>query len=230
MYTVCTELNKSGNPYGLPDDNKVDPHLMKNTEWGAVAYLSQNTTYGKGSEVWINNSSDYITGNAGSSVSASSASGVTNAYNTSNGQNASTTGNVTGVYDMSGGAYEYVAAYVNNGHSSLTTYGSNLVNAAARYKDVYQATSTSGSDSQSGNYNLLTPTEKYGDAVYETSNSYTGSTSWYSDDSNFPYSNYPFFHRGSYYGNGSNAGLFVFYCSSGSYYSFRSFRVVLPVM
>ena len=231
IYTVCTELNKSGNPYGLnSSDSVVDPHLMKNTEWGAVAYLSQNTTYGKGSEVWINNSSDYITGNAGSSVSASSASGVTNAYNTSNGQNASTTGNVTGVYDMSGGAYEYVAAYVNNGHSSLTTYGSNLVNAAARYKDVYQATSTSGSDSQSGNYNLLTPTEKYGDAVYETSSSYSDSTSWYADYSYFPYSNSPFFVRGGYYNDGSFAGFISFNNNSGGSSSYYSFRVVLPVM
>ena len=29
---------------------------------------------------------------------------------------------------MSGGAWEYVAGYVNNGNSSLTSYGSSLVN------------------------------------------------------------------------------------------------------
>ncbi len=91
IFTVCINMNSSGNPYGLnTSDSVVDPHMMKNSEWGAVAYLSQNTTYGKGSEVWKNNSSTYITGNAGSSVIASSASGVTNAYNTTNGQQAST--------------------------------------------------------------------------------------------------------------------------------------------
>ena len=233
IYTVCTELNKEGNPYGLnTDDSKVDPHLMKNTEWGAVAYLSQNTTYGKGSEVWINPNSNFITGQAGSSVSASNTTS-TNEYNTTNGQNASTTGNVTGIYDMSGGAWEYVAAYVNNGHSNLTdeTLGKNVYEAEAKYKDVYQATSTSGSDSQSGNYNLSTPTNgKYGDAVYETSNSYSGSTSWYSDFSDFPYSYYPFFVRGGIYSFGSNAGLFNFSDYAGSNFSHFSFRVVLPVM
>ena len=41
---------------------------MKNDEWGAVAYLSKSK-YGKeNEEVWINNSSSYITGSAGNSA------------------------------------------------------------------------------------------------------------------------------------------------------------------
>ena len=161
IYTVSTEMNASGNPYGLStDDNEVDPHMMKNSEWGAVAYLSQNTTYGKGSEVTINSNGGYITG-GGNYVS-----------NTAQ----STTGNITGVYDMSGGAYEYVAGYVNSGN--LTSYGSKLVNAADKYKDVYKVTSDSGSN----NYNNAAPTVgqgvpnvntgRFGDATWETSNSY----------------------------------------------------------
>ena len=237
IFTVCTELNRSGNPYGLnTSDSVVDPHMMKNSEWGAVAYLSRNTTYGKGSEVWINNSSTYITGNAGNSVSAGSASGVTNAYNTGNGPQASTTGNVTGVYDMSGGAWEYVAGYVNNGNGNLTTYGSTLVNAADKYKDVYKVTS----DGQSNNYNNSQPTTglgkptkdtgHYGDAVWETSSSYSGSGSWYSDYSNFPNSSNPFFIRGGNYNNTSNAGVFNFNNNNGNNNSNNSFRVVLPVL
>ena len=237
IFTVCTELNRSGNPYGLnTSDSVVDPHMMKNSEWGAVAYLSRNTTYGKGSEVWINNSSTFITGNAGNSVSAGSASGTTNAYNTGNGPQASTTGNVTGVYDMSGGAYEYVAGYVNNGNGNLTTYGSTLVNAADKYKDVYKVTS----DGQSNNYNNSQPTTglgqptkdtgHYGDAVWETSSSYSGSGSWYSDYSGFPYSSGPFFFRGGYYNDTSVAGVFNFYNYIGDNGSNGSFRVVLPVL
>src|SRR5699024_1453712 len=66
IFTVCTNMNSSGNPYGLStSDSVVDPHMMKNSEWGAVAYLSQNKTYGKGNEVWINNNSTFITGRAG---------------------------------------------------------------------------------------------------------------------------------------------------------------------
>ncbi len=215
IYTVCTELNKTGNPYGLnTSDTAVDPHLMKNSEWGAVAYLSQNTTYGKGTEVTINDNSSYITA----------------AGNYKTNTNQSTTGNVTGIYDISGGAYEYVAAYVNNGSSILTTYGKNVYEAEARYKDVYKATSTSGSDSQSGNYNLLTPTEKYGDAVYETSSSYSDSTSWYADHSDFPGSLSPFFERGGGHLSDWAAGLFYFYYNRGNDNSGYSFRVVLPVM
>ena len=232
IFTACTELNREGNPYGLKtSDTEVDPHMMKNTEWGAVAYLSQNTTYGKGSEVWKNNSSDYITGNGGNSVNASPASRVTNEYNTSNGMQASTTGNIWGIYDMSGGASEYVAAYVNNENSYLTTYGEKLVNANEKYKDVYQATSTSGTDSQLDNYNLSTPIKgKYGEAVYETSNGYTGSKAWYSDGSNFPYSDKPFFTRGGPYNNISASGLFNLYIIDGFFNGAGSFRVVLTVM
>ena len=36
-------------------------HMMKNTEWGAVAYLS-HSAYGIGTELNINNNSDFITG------------------------------------------------------------------------------------------------------------------------------------------------------------------------
>ena len=226
IFKVCTAMNDSGNPYGLTEAS--DPHMMKNSEWGAVAYLSQNTTYGKGSEVWINNSSDFITGSAGNSVSAGTDTGTTNDYKSTQGQNASTTGNVTGVYDMSGGAWEYVAAYVNNGHSNLTTYGSSLVNAEAKYKDVY---SKGSSDSYSNNYAVSTPANgHYGDAVWETSNSGTSTNSWYSDCSDFPYTSFPFFLRGGSYYVVTTAGVFVFSYNTGDGDSYHSFRVVVPVL
>ena len=240
IYTVCTEMNRSGNPYGLSaDDNEVDPHMMKNSEWGAVAYLSQNATYGKGSEVWINNNSNYITGRAGNSTSQSysEAGAGEYAYNTQNGQQASTTGNITGVYDMSGGAYECVAAYANNGNSNSSTYGSNLINATDRYKDVYKVTS----DSQLDNYNNAAPTAgqgvpsvntgRFGDAVWETSSTYnSGSGSWYGDYSIIPYSNSLFFLRGGGYNDGSVTGVFFFDSYNGDGNSDYGFRVVVPVL
>ena len=233
-------MNAGGNPYGLnTSDSVVDLHMMKNSEWGAVAYLSQNTIYGKGSEVWINPNRNYITGQAGSSVSASITTSTSN-YKSGNGPQASTTGNVTGVYDMSGGAWEYVAGYVNNGHSYLNTYGSTLVGAAEKYKDVYRASSTSGSDNQQTNYNYAQPTTglgqptstsgHYGDAVWETSGTYSSSSgSWYSDYSYFPYTGFPFFGRGGYYSVGSGAGVFYFNDAYGGADSARGFRVVLPL-
>ena len=214
IYDVCKNYNSA-----------LNSHMMKNDEWGAVAYLSKSK-YGKqNEEVWINNSSSYITGSAGNSASASGNTGTTTDYTSTQGVKASTTGTVYGVYDMSGGAWEYVAGYVNNGNSSLTSYGSSLVNGDAKTKNVY---SKASSDSYENNYNANS--SKYGDAVYETSTNGSGSTSWYGDYSNFPYTSSPFFRRGGYYNNGTNAGVFSFNDSYGNSYSGSSFRPVLVAL
>ena len=102
--------------YNYKRDN--DSHMMKNTEWGAVAYLS-HSKYGINTEVRINNNSSFITGYAATdSADQSSKQGtsgtdasVTLPYNTSTGYKASTTGNITGIYDMSGGTQEYMASF-----------------------------------------------------------------------------------------------------------------------
>ena len=117
-------------------------------------------------------------------------------------------------YDMSGGAWEYVAGYVGNGGS----YASSLVNAPARYKDTYSS------------YTAPTSGGHYGDAVWETSSSSSGSSSWYSDYSYFPFSDDPLFVRGGGSGDGSTAGLFNFGHNDGYAWDFDSFRVVVPVL
>ena len=215
IYTNCLNYNKT-----------LNSHMMKNDEWGAVAYLSKSK-YGKqNEEVWINNSGSYITGSAGNSASAGSNTGTTNDYTSTQGVKASTTGTVYGVYDMSGGAWEYVAGYVNNGNSSLTSYGSSLVNGDAKTKNVY---SKASSDNNTNNYNANSG--KYGDAVYETSaNGNTGNGSWYGDYSHFPHTGYPFFGRGGNYGDGTYAGVFYFHNDSGSSDSLTSFRPVLVAL
>ena len=214
IYDVCKNYNSA-----------LNSHMMKNDEWGAVAYLSKSK-YGKqNEEVWINNSSSYITGSAGNSASAGSDTGTTNDYTSTQGVKASTTGTVYGVYDMSGGAWEYVAGYVNNGHGNLTTYGSSLVNGDAKTKNVY---SKASSDSYENNYNANS--SKYGDAVYETSTSGSGSTSWYGDYSDFPSTGGPFFQRGGHYNAGTDAGVFFFYNYHGGTSSYLSFRPVLVAL
>ena len=201
IYTNCLNYNKT-----------LNSHMMKNDEWGAVAYLSKSK-YGKNAEVDINSDSSYYTGG-----------GSGNAYVTNVGQ--STTGTVHGVYDMSGGAWEYVAAYVNNGNSNLTNYGSSLVNGDAKTKNVY---SKGSSDSRDNNYSANSG--KYGDAVYETSaNGNSSSSSWYGDYSYFPYTSGPFFRRGGNYNSGANAGVFYFHNGSGNSVSFTSFRPVLVAL
>ena len=198
IYTNCLNYNKT-----------LNSHMMKNDEWGAVAYLSKSK-YGKNAEVTINSNSSYYTGG-----------GSGNAYVSNIGQ--STTGTVHGVYDMSGGAWEYVAAYVDNSYT--TSYGSSLVNGDAKTKNVYSKAST---DNATNNYNANS--SKYGDAVYETSTSGSGSTSWYGDYSDFPNAGGPFFQRGGHYTGGTDEGVFFFYNYYGGTSSYLSFRPVLVAL
>ncbi len=209
--------------YAYNTYRNADSHLMKNVEWGAVAYL----TNAIGRIPYINNSSSYITGNAGGSQDASSTSDIANAWNTVGGVKASTTHNVYGIYDMSGGAWECVAAYVNNRDSSLSNFARSLLEAAAKYKDVYPKGS---SDSVSNNYAAWSSIK--GDAVYETSSSSSsGTTSWDGDYSIAPHSIGPVFVRGGYYADASGAGVFCFSAYDGytASYTGYGFRVVLGI-
>ena len=213
-YTVCLNYNSI-----------LNSHMMKNDEWGAVAYLSKSK-YGKqNEEVWINNSSSYITGSAGNSASAGSNEGTTNDYTSTQGVKASTTGTVYGVYDMSGGAHEYVAAYVNGENNRLIIYGKALINGETKTKNVYEKASR---DYYEDNYNANS--SKYGDAVYEVSKSGGYYSSWYGDYSHFPDFYGYFFERGSGYSRGAYAGVLAFHYSSGGSTNGYSFCPVLAVL
>jgi hypothetical protein len=204
------------------DNNGIDTHLIKNTEWGAVAYLSKSQ-YGKNDEVWINNGSRYTTGCAGNTVSAGLYSGCQNTYESTNGLQASTTGNIYGIYDMAGGTPEYSSAYLNNGNGDLLQ-GSRVTGAIAQYKDVYTVGAT---DDQASNYALAI--NQRGDSLYETSNNINGSYSWFGDGSNMPVTTNPWFLRGGGYGWGTGSGVFSFvnyWGGSGSSYGFRPVLLV----
>ena len=81
--TNIMNMKNSGNQYGL--NTTTDTHMMKNMEWGAVAYLSHSKygtcTDGTCKEVNINNSSSYYTGRSGGSSSTSSSTEGTYKYN-----------------------------------------------------------------------------------------------------------------------------------------------------
>ena len=202
-----------------------DSHMMKNMEWGAIAYLS-SSIYGRytnastciesGCEVWINNNSSYTTGCAGSSVSASSAS-TCNAWNTATGVNASTTGNIYGVYDMSGGAWEYVMGNYND----TISYDGFTSMPEAKYYDKYTGMDL---DSDFTKYYL-------GDATKETLKAKsTGQNAWYQDSSYSVSSSSPWVGRGGYYFDGTTAGVFYFRYIDGGSISYVSFRVVLGAL
>ena len=201
-----------------------DSHMMKNMEWGAVAYLSSSiygrytnasTCISSGCEVWINNNENYTTGCAGSSVSASSAS-TCNAWNTSTGVNASTTGNIYGIYDMSGGAFEYVMGNCNDTIGNLAGFSSMP---EAKYYDKY-----TGADSNNDftKYHL-------GDATKEILKSRSrGENAWYGDSSYAVSLSPSWVKRGGSYYSGTTAGVFNFIASTGG--RSDSFRVAFGVL
>ena len=232
-----------------------DLHMMKNGEWGAVAYLSQskygkhgNTDYtGKYEEIYQNKSSTYITGNSNGTPSQESTN-TQYAYNNMTelgdgqgqaGPGASTTGNIYGIYDMSGGAWEYVmgvlAYYEDNSPMSgnSTTYNSGFTGKVwqsgtyadyqnnttplafpdEKYYNLYKVATTAEGMPTSSN---LTYSQKacdggicYGQALSETSG-------WYGDYAGFVYREYPWSVRGGYYSNTTAAGVFYSSNASGS--------------
>ena len=212
-YNTVKGMNTT-NVYGLTSSS--DTHMMKNTEWGAVAYLS-HSSYGKGnSEVYINNHGNYWTGCGGDTADAGSDVICTNEYGTKTDgvYNQSTSGNITGVFDMSGGAMEYVMGYATTGSLSNSGFASLPED---KYVDKYSST-----DSTQYSKRIL------GDATGEMgpfSSSYVGS--WYNDYAFFASSDYPWFVRGGRYSGTSSAGVFSFGSGGGCAYSYLSFRVVL---
>ena len=117
MYYNAYLLRDETESYGVTTIE--DPHMVKNMEWGAMTYLT-NSKYGKAGnstyigmekQVRINNNNMYLTGCGADRQDADSVS-TCNSYETVNGQAASTTGNISGIYDTAGPNYTYTATYI----------------------------------------------------------------------------------------------------------------------
>jgi hypothetical protein len=206
-------LNTDGSITG--DSNNFDVHMMKNVEWGAVAYLTHSI--GKTGEVWINPRSG-LTGQAGGSASSESTSSTTD-YKSANGVHASTTDTVYGIYDMSGGTSEYVMAV-----SATATASSGFTTLPdSKYYDSYSNITSSETGSYTSNSN------KKGDAIYETSSSGGGNTSWYGDSSSMILAAQPWFRRGGVYVSAAAGGMFSFERYDGKATSIATFRPVIGI-
>jgi prepilin-type N-terminal cleavage/methylation domain-containing protein len=224
MFTAVRNM-ETNSRYGWgTTGSDIDTHMMKNTEWGAVAYLAKSA-YGKDTEIWANNSSTYTTGCAGSSINAASYSGCQNIYSTATGILASSTGTIYGIYDLKGGAAEAVSSYVDDGAASITTYGADIASVGIDYKNAYSY--KVGDDSPHSNY--LTNANKKGDATYEVSAVGNGANSWDYDSSNFPYKDFPFMIRGGNHSEGTSTGIFNFSSQTGASHNAISFRPTLLV-
>ena len=220
----------------------LSSHMLKNSEWGAVAYLA-SSEYGAGiasdgsSYVRNNASKDDGTGsNDGDGKDSASITGcgpydiygstatyncsgdITHQYQSDIGQLASTTNNEYGVYDMAGGAYEYVMGnYAGDDLSQSggdTTYMKTAVKPP--YVDIYNIDSnnsctwnTSGSGCG-------------GHALFETAG-------WGGDYASFVNSSNPWFRRGGGWDYGTLAGVFYSGINYGNNYYSYGFRVALSL-
>ena len=253
-FNISRILTENGNIYGL-SSSSTDSHLIKNSEWGAVAYLSQSKYGLNGANIYINNAnlnnttnSVYsVTGCAGTTADANSvattitelnnrtASGVY-VWTQKSGTKASTTGTIYGIYDMSGGAWERTAGLVNNENENLAKYGQSLLNAlnngkSSKYVTAYPydlSVDKNGANMDTASTaNWKANTKIYGDGIRETSTAGTGKTSWYTDYSYFPAVYGPFSGRGGTLWDGEGAGLFYFYRHDGGNNCNVGFRSVL---
>ena len=219
-------------------DRNKESHLMKNSEWGAVAYLSYSQFGRDGQEIIINNNNAHETGRAAKTVNASGASvSSTYSYNQIDngnpaGELASSTGNIYGIYDLSGGAWDLVAAFNKNYSGDYFTNESYKDNNSKHFAS-YNGLSTKYATAYSGTGNVQ-GTDIYivgviGDATKEVFTNIKlddNYRNWFTDYSMF-LSNHPFLERGGNFVDTSAAGIFSSFRSSGYIAANASFRIVL---
>ncbi len=237
----------------------LDSHMMKNTEWGAVAYL-QHSKYGSATSVRINNNSSYITGYQANNEPTC---GWTNTNEECNKQCnddscniaypnsvlASTTGNISGIYDMSGGSHEYVMGVIldqnnkpmsgrnskknsgfngpfgcptcDNDTSGLTELTNGYDFPDSKYFDVYFYNDSYGNYEKRILGDATAEMGPFSIQTFLTNSNQIGS--WYNDVSWFAWNTHPWITRGFSYTGGLNAGLFAFnyYYGDAIYNTFR---------
>ena len=217
-FTVSQKMNDSGNRYGFT--SSADTHMMKNSEWAIVAYLSQSK-YGKlgndnfsgaNKEVYQNKSDQYITGCSLGKPSSGTSSdyGCQYTYDVNvSGTGASTTGNIYGVYDMSGGAWDYVMSNYNDvvGSSGFSSMP------GAKYYDKYTTSDVS--------------TACNGRACL--SHGLSETVGWYNDRQNMIDETSYWMLCGGSHGDATNAGIFSYSRDIGATSNSGSFRLVISM-
>ena len=231
-FLLAQKMTDKQNIYGL-SANDTDSHMMKNSEWGVIAYLSKSQ-YGLSSQNISVNTKNFNddTNNVYAGTGYNNQGKAWNDTTINFENSASTTGNIYGIYDMSGGAWERTSAYVNNKNGS--SHGASVIAGGAKstkYATAYvsgETSSTTTDDARSeANYNVDKNKKIYGDAVHEASTKGSGNSSWYSDYSTFPEGVSPFFTRGGAFWGGSTAGLLYFHRNGGNSDYYGGFRAVL---
>ena len=204
----------SNETYGLT--NKNDAHVMTNSEWGAVTYLS-HSIYGnynktnKANSAVTSNGSNYTGGGLGA-----------NYYKSAQAQ--STTKNIFGIYDMAGGKYEYVVGNLNtsDNNNHLVGYTTSSTSGFGGYVANGSFASGTSYPRHYDSYSYGTSTTNHlrghlGDATREITKE-GSSTGWYSNNTSMPVNTAPWFRRNN---------LFSYVGATGTAMSDTAFRVVL---
>ena len=232
---------------------KLDSHMIKNTEWGAVAYLSYSS-YGIQNKIRINNNSSYITGYQANKEPTCGYTGTNEecnqfcndgSCNTAYPRSvlASTTENITGVFDLAGQG-NLVMAFMKYSDGTVT------VGQSSTLQSGFKGTLGDGSKNTTG---IDLPEKKYYDLYQFNSNMYNRSynrrilgdatgelgpfemgnpthpfeiTSWNNETLNqFFSTTYPACERGYGPGGGYLSGIFAFQGTHGA--GSVRFRLVL---
>lgn len=220
LNSAIYDMYSKDNEYGF--EEKTNIHMINNLEWGAVSYFT-NSKYGRCddgncTEVSNNNCSLQMTGIGGISVKSKGDSDVCNNYlNKYNGEYgvlASTTGNVYGIYDMSGGNYEYVMGVASNDDEVIPGASGYTSSQKLENTNFYKYTE----DATDLSISIL------GDAIKEVKN---GATAWYGNSNYVSYDKWPWIVRGGSSKDIKTSGIFSSGYSSGSAASNYSTRVVI---
>ena len=244
FYMTRSMQTNNASTYGFASDNSYNIHMAKNSEWGAVAYLSQSR-YGKygnpdyegvNKEIYQNKSSSFITGSSNGTPSTESTNPQVSYDTPYSGYGASTTGTIYGIYDMSGGSWEYVMGNYNrySGYTARSYTVEEAEKILGRTDHISVGIWNSGfngpvygKDSDGSEMSWTTgvefPEEKYFD-LYTTSNGTTAcngacdghalteTAGWYNDAPWIVTASSPWFGRGGSWSSATSAG--VFYSSS----------------
>ena len=243
----------SNSIYGMYQDSSTCHNNAQTVSGGCEVWINPvNTGYGNlTSESGMVQYGPSITGCAGASVSSAQIAKSTACPEGKDwlqgGVNASTTGNITGVYDMSGGAWEYTMGVMFNSDNATPFYKSSGFMAStmpeSKYYETYayfdlnatapvesgdegnESTSTNGymSDAETlARYHLGEGTREMLTRIAKNTNA-----GWYNDYNYVTDPSYPWVSRGGGYASGSTAGLFYFSRPTGGGSANASFRSVL---
>ena len=236
--TSVQNMQEADNIYGLNTSRlNTDSHIITNMEWGAAAYLTHSKygrcTNGSCTTVSINNCSYCKTGvgarNGNESNSTTTCTSSANQYNETIGILASTTSNITGIYDMSGGCYEYVMGNVSNTYDSYVFSGGGSAFSNDWYNDNNLKYLTPYAYAHDYEGQTAYNRSRLGDATGEVI--LNASATWYVQEATFAYSSKPWFGRSGNCEDSTHAGIFSFnnilYGMSAGLYTSRAVLVSL---